>query len=802
MNQLELPSGWKLVRMLGRSPMSEVFLVEDPDGESRALKLLRPSVASDPRILERWRREAQLLAEISHPNLVRSHGTMKVANRPGLLLDYIEGPTLRDRLRVGKLEWEQVARIGVQVARALEKLHRHGAIHRDVKPHNIILHPRRGAVLADLGLVRREDDPELTRQGAALGSPAYMSPEQAFNPSETGPESDVFSLAATLHHALSGKPPFLGKGIGEVIHRVLHEDPEPLPEGVPELLVQVLGVGMAKDPEARYQRAFDFRQDLGRILTGGSPRLLTRQRRRRRMRLIGAVVGILVLVPGVVLLSRALKSGWPPADSSVESISANSNQVSPTDFVVTMNTEAAAGVPEFTKWLVPFEARVNADLGTGELSAAMAVVEELGMVALPPLVAEAFELQRHSAHTRLLELVTSRFEQLSRRAEELMASERQRYLLGIEQGGEQRNLAQWAIDVQRLWVARGIDQQVHDFYRPQGPLEKLRDSSRALAVLRTEAWSARAALAIPAKREQVAKCLRQTDLDGALAIWSRIEPQLFEFSSAARSEGLRLQLLQHLDGDLVSKASVSELEGMVAAEDDLGDWHLAQLMWYQGSKSAAAGLMESLIADDVAGDMMAAMWASEWAQYKTSAIVPMPDQLVPVKTLPAVVVDPEPLSEAETLALSWSRQVPEAEVKIVNQMVQVSWSAPQLGGSRSWEKSLGWERRYWEVAAWGMEWALPADVEPPRLVEVMGDISFSKASRYAVPRMVIGKLERVGVGIRSGARQSLLWQDGVLSLDGLKMGRLPAQNETRLRLEAHSISDFVPTRIWLQVRPR
>jgi hypothetical protein len=101
-----------------------------------------------------------------------------------------------------------------------------------------------------------------------------------------------------------------------------------------------------------------------------------------------------------------------------------------------------------------------------------------------------------------------------------------------------------------------------------------------------------------------------------------------------------------------------------------------------------------------------------------------------------------------------------------------------------------------------MEWALPVDAEPPRLVEVMGEISFSKASRHAVPRMVIGKLERVGVGIRSGARQSLLWQDGVLSLDGLEMGRLPAQNETRLHLEAHSISDFVPTRIWLQVRPR
>ncbi|TAH36301.1 MAG: serine/threonine protein kinase, partial [Planctomycetota bacterium] len=299
-----LPPGLTFVRRLGASPLSEVYLVADDGGRLLALKILRESVARDPRLRERWRREAELLEEISHPNLVKSHGALEVEGRPALLLEYIEGPNLRDACKEQPLSWEQAARIGVQVARALEKLHAHDALHRDVKPHNILLHPKRGAVLADLGLVRRAEDPTLTRQGAALGSPAYMSPEQARDPSEIGAAADVYSLGATLYHVLSGHPPFLGAGVGEVIHRVLHEDPEPLPADVPEPLQRVIATALAKDPERRYGRAGDLAADLGRVLLGYSPRLLTRHRLRARWRTAAAAVA------GVAVTAAAALA-WP-----------------------------------------------------------------------------------------------------------------------------------------------------------------------------------------------------------------------------------------------------------------------------------------------------------------------------------------------------------------------------------------------------------------------------------------------------------------------------------------------------------
>lgn len=306
-----LPPGLTLVRQLGSSPLSEVFLVADDAGRLRALKVLRASAARDARIRQRWDREAQLLEEIRHPHLVRSHGALVIQGRPALLLEYVQGRSLRDRLKSGPLGWEEAARIGVQVGRALEVLHRHGALHRDVKPHNILLDAHRGAVLADLGLVRRREDPTLTAPGAALGSPAYMSPEQARDPHAVGPEADVYSLGATLHHALSGAPPFLGQGVGEVIHRVLHEEPEPLPATVPEALRGVVATALAKDPLARYARARDLARDLGRVLLGQEPRRVSRRVLRGRLVAFALSAGVLLAVGGVWL---ALPGAGPASD--------------------------------------------------------------------------------------------------------------------------------------------------------------------------------------------------------------------------------------------------------------------------------------------------------------------------------------------------------------------------------------------------------------------------------------------------------------------------------------------------------
>jgi serine/threonine protein kinase len=304
-----LPEGLAFVRTLGTSPLSEVLLVSNQEGVLFALKVMRASVARDERIVERWNREAQTLIELQHSHLVRCYGACTVGERPALLLEYISGGTLREQLENGPISWEKACRYGIQISRALECLHRHGAIHRDVKPHNVLLHPEHGAVLADLGLVLREEDPTLTRQGAALGSPAYMSPEQSRNPSEVYEQTDIYSLGATLYHAITGHPPFVGKGVGEVIHRLLHEVPEPLGDDVPGSLQKIISVAMSKDEEQRYDRARSMGSDLGLVLLGEKPRLRTLhhgQRLRKRWFTAAGITAAAILIYSLAPMMRSV----------------------------------------------------------------------------------------------------------------------------------------------------------------------------------------------------------------------------------------------------------------------------------------------------------------------------------------------------------------------------------------------------------------------------------------------------------------------------------------------------------------
>jgi len=304
-----LPENLTFVRALGTSPLSEVLLVRNQKGLFFALKVMRASVAQNERIVERWNREAQTLIELNHSHLVRCYGACTVDERPALILEYISGGTLREQLENGPISWEKACRYGIQISRALECLHRHGAIHRDVKPHNVLLHPENGAVLADLGLVLREEDPTLTSEGAALGSPAYMSPEQSRNPSEVHEQTDVYSLGATLYHAITGHPPFVGKGVGEVIHRLLHEAPEPLGNDVPIPLQKIISVAMSKDEEQRYDRARSMGSDLGLVLLGDKPRLRTLhhgQRLRKRWLTAAGIMAAAVLMYSLAPMMKSV----------------------------------------------------------------------------------------------------------------------------------------------------------------------------------------------------------------------------------------------------------------------------------------------------------------------------------------------------------------------------------------------------------------------------------------------------------------------------------------------------------------
>lgn len=798
-----LPSGFRLVRLLGQSPLCEVFLVLDPGGEPRALKLLRPSVAGDPRILERWRREAQLLQEIDHPNLIKSFGELQADGRPGLLLEYIEGASLRDRLKDGPLEWEQAARIGVQVARALERLHRHGAVHRDVKPHNVLLDARRGAVLADLGLVRRQEDPELTRHGSALGSPAYMSPEQARDPSEVGPAADVYSLGATLHHALSGAPPFLGAGVGEVLHRVLHLEPEALPPAVPEPLCRVLAVAMAKDPERRYSRAADLRTDLARVLTGVSPRLVTAVRRRRWRRAAAALAAVALLGAAGWLLGSGL-AGVPGEDGELgpaESVAVEPDREE--------GRGAPAGAPlgppaveravelRYRDWAWSFDGAWRRFLARGQLRLALDELDGLASQVLPDGVGAAFR-EYHQQYLSMAEReILRRAEMMAVEAEDLLDESLDAAAAALAEDPFY-DLVAWEESVRVSWAERRL--RVEDLpLRPGGtsPNGKLRNARDRLRDEQARALSERAAAAIPVRRARVHEALQAGGLEEAIADWRMVEPALLAWSREARCEQARLDALAELDASAVYEEPLGRLRSRLAAVRSEQDWLLAQLSWCRGRLDEALELMRPLMAERWPPDRDPAFWVAEWERERQLVARAATARTPEPGATDGGAAAPDPLA---LLASRWADELPEARVEVRDGGLELSWTEQEWGPP--WQCSLPWDRLRFRLAAWRLAWQHPADAPPPRLVRWFGEIELVRSARPALPLLRVGAAESTGMGILPGVEQTLEMRDDVVYFDGIEVGRAQSPGRNRLVLEHSAQPGFRLRTVWLRVVPR
>jgi eukaryotic-like serine/threonine-protein kinase len=254
----ELVPGRSVVRRLGGGNRFEVFLVWDEGLYALGVaKVLRPHLVERERVLRDLREEAEMLDRLAHPVIVRGFGAVLEGPRPHLLLEHLEGPTLRRLIRRGgAIPLEQLLPLAAHVGAALRYMAQSGVVHLDVKPDNLVMGipPR----VIDLSIAR-----SLERAAAVsrpLGTDAYMPPEQcdpAGHPGEIGPASDVWGLGATLHHALSGSVPFpRAKGAGESddpLERFpqLVEDPRPLPDRAPLGLRDLIGSCLEKRPADR-----------------------------------------------------------------------------------------------------------------------------------------------------------------------------------------------------------------------------------------------------------------------------------------------------------------------------------------------------------------------------------------------------------------------------------------------------------------------------------------------------------------------------------------------------------------------
>jgi eukaryotic-like serine/threonine-protein kinase len=327
---------YELVELIGKGGMSSVFKAYDQMlDRTVAIKILHPHFTDDEEYVERFRREARSVAQLSHPNIVTVIDRGEDERRQFIVFEYVEGENLKQRLqRTGAMPVHDVLLLGLQMARALSFAHARGLVHRDVKPQNVLLNDDGQAKMTDFGIARSVDVQGVTITGTVLGTSEYIAPEQARG-QRVDAQTDVYSLGVVLYELLTGAVPYEGetfvtvalKHVNEPVQSVLERRPD-----APPRLALAVERAMAKSPDQRFESMDELVGELEACLDDLDPSsedatMITRgpvaaprrrrerpPRRRRRRRLgvlwpIAAVLGVLVVAALAALGAMALRDG-------------------------------------------------------------------------------------------------------------------------------------------------------------------------------------------------------------------------------------------------------------------------------------------------------------------------------------------------------------------------------------------------------------------------------------------------------------------------------------------------------------
>ena len=324
-------SHYRIVRKLGGGGMGVVYQAEDLSLRRRvAVKFLPLDMAANKEALKRFQREARAASALNHPNICVIHEIGEYEQQPYIVMELMEGQTLKHRMAGKPMPVESIYELGAQIADALDAAHGKGIIHRDIKPANIFVTERGQAKLLDFGLAKQtlempvvgQDeettsnilDEDLTQIGRAMGTISYMSPEQARG-EELDLRSDLFSLGVLLYEMATGSKPFPGSNNAEKLDAVLNHRQTPvtsLNPNLPEQLERIIDQALEKDPEQRYQSAADIRSELERLQRDASAQILlsgalaaSAPAKRRRLAVGIAAAALLGLAAAFLVLQLA-----------------------------------------------------------------------------------------------------------------------------------------------------------------------------------------------------------------------------------------------------------------------------------------------------------------------------------------------------------------------------------------------------------------------------------------------------------------------------------------------------------------
>ncbi len=263
---------YELVEEVGRGGMGVVYRARQLSlNRTVAIKMIQENRTASSENRQRFLAEAEASARLDHPGIVSVYEVNETDGHPYFSMQFVSGNTLADRLRQGPVPQREAARIMAQVCRAIAFAHEHGVLHRDLKPSNILLDKNNQPLVTDFGLAKFADsDASLTRSGAVIGTPSYMSPEQASGRSTLiGAASDVYSLGSVLYHLLTGRPPFLAESAMELVLKILEDEPPPprlIEPRIDRDLEMIVTRCIQKPPDLRYATAAALADDLESFL--------------------------------------------------------------------------------------------------------------------------------------------------------------------------------------------------------------------------------------------------------------------------------------------------------------------------------------------------------------------------------------------------------------------------------------------------------------------------------------------------------------------------------------------------------